>query len=176
MNALPSVSTSASLAATALADCLADLASVLERVSDLDYVATPPGGVSGTIGAHVRHCLDHVNAVLDPPPDGVVRYDGRRRQATLESDRRVAAAALRESAARLEALVQERADAPLVLESQVDRRGACVQVLSSLARELVFVLQHTIHHQALVALLLAGRGVAVPHTFGYAPSTPRTAA
>jgi uncharacterized damage-inducible protein DinB len=106
----------------------------------------------------------------------VVRYDGRRRQATLESDRRVAAAALRESAARLEALVQERADAPLVLESQVDRRGACVQVLSSLARELVFVLQHTIHHQALVALLLAGRGVAVPHTFGYAPSTPRTAA
>jgi uncharacterized damage-inducible protein DinB len=170
------MATSTSLAAGALADCLAELAAVLERVSDLDYVVKPPGGVSGAIGAHVRHCLDHVNAVLDPGPDGVVRYDGRRRHPTLESDRRVAAATLRRSAERLEALTRETADAPLVLESQVDRQGRCVQVISSLARELVFVLQHTIHHQALVALLLAGRGVAVPHTFGYAPSTPRTAA
>ena len=170
------VSTSTSLAAAALADCLADLALVLERVSDLDYVAKAPGGVSGAIGAHVRHCLDHVNAVLDPAPDGVVRYDGRRRQPTLETDRHAAAATLRRSAERLDALTRETADAPLLLESQVDRQGVCVQVVSSLARELVFVLQHTIHHQALVALLLAGRGVAVPYTFGYAPSTPRTAA
>ena len=170
------VSTSTSLAAGALADCLGDLASVLERVSDLDYVAKAPGGVSGAIGAHVRHCLDHVNAVLDPAPDGVVRYDGRRRQPTLETDRQMAAATLRRSAERLDALTRETADAPLVLESQVDRQGVCVQVLSSLARELVFVLQHTIHHQALVGLLLAGRGVPVPNTFGYAPSTPRSAA
>ena len=90
--------TSTSLAAGALADCLGELASVLERVSDLDYVARPPGGVSGAIGAHVRHCLDHVNAVLEPAPDGVVRYDGRRRHATLETDRRIAAATLRRSA------------------------------------------------------------------------------
>ena len=173
MNAM---STSTSLAAGALADCLGELASVLERVSDLDYVAKPPSGVSGAIGAHVRHCLDHVNAVLEPASDGVVRYDGRRRHATLETDRRIAAATLRRSAERLEALTRETADAPLLLESQVDRQGACVQVISSLARELVFVLQHTIHHQALVALLLAGRGVPVPQTFGYAPSTPRTAA
>jgi uncharacterized damage-inducible protein DinB len=68
------------------------------------------------------------------------------------------------------------ADAPLVLESQIDRQGTCVRVRTSLARELVFVLQHTIHHQATVAVLLAGRGVAVPPTFGLAPSTPRTAA
>jgi uncharacterized damage-inducible protein DinB len=168
--------TSTIVAAGALAGCLGDLASVLERVSDLDYIAKPPGGVSGAIGAHVRHCLDHVDAVLDPAPDGVVRYDGRRRHPILETDRQVAAATLRRSAARLEALTRDTADAPLLLESQVDRQGGCVQVISSLARELVFVLQHTIHHQALVALLLAGRGVPVPHTFGYAPSTPRTAA
>ena len=49
-------------------------------------------------------------------------------------------------------------------------------VSAGITLTMVFVLQHTIHHQALVALLLAARGVAVPHTFGYAPSTPRTAA
>jgi uncharacterized damage-inducible protein DinB len=167
---------STSVAAGALADCLGDLASLLERMGDVDYVAKPPGDVSGAIGAHVRHCLDHVNAVLDPAPDGVVRYDRRRRQVTIESDRHVAAEALRRAAARLGALTAAAVDEPLQLESQVDRQGGCVHVTSSLARELVFVLQHTIHHQALVAVLLAGRGVPVPHTFGFAPSTPRTAA
>jgi uncharacterized damage-inducible protein DinB len=163
-------------AARALARCLADLACVLEQIGDLDYVARPPGGVSGTIGAHVRHCLDHVHAVLEPAPDGMVRYDRRRRHAVIEADRLAAAAALRRGVARLEALTPAAADAALLLESQVDRQGSCVQVTSSLARELVFVMQHTIHHQALVALLLAGRGVPVPETFGYAPSTPRSAA
>jgi hypothetical protein len=113
--------TSTTVAAGALAGCLGDLASVLERVSDLDYIAKPPGGVSGAIGAHVRHCLDHVDAVLDPAPDGVVRYDGRRRHPILETDRQVAAATLRRSAARLEALTRDTADVPLLLESQVDR-------------------------------------------------------
>jgi hypothetical protein len=53
----------------------------------------------------------------------------------------------------------------------VDCHGATVEVASSLGRELVFVLQHTIHHQAIVALLLAARGVTIPPRFGYAPST-----
>ena len=52
--------------------------------------------------------------------------------------------------------------------SQVDyRHGAAVEVTSvTLGRELVFVLQHTIHHQAIVALLLAARGIAIPPRFG----------
>jgi uncharacterized damage-inducible protein DinB len=167
---------STSLSARALARCLNELAALIDRTPDLDYVAKPRGGVSGSIGAHVRHCLDHVNAVLDPTADGVVSYDHRRRQTAIEEHRVVAAAALRASAERLEGLAAATPDAPLTLEAQVDRDGRCVLVRSSMARELVFVLQHTIHHQALVALLLAERGVPVPRTFGYAPSTPRSAA
>jgi len=43
---------------------------------------------------------------------------------------------------------------------------------STSARELAFVISHTIHHQAIIAVLLASQGVAVPHRFGVAPSTP----
>lgn len=44
---------------------------------------------------------------------------------------------------------------------------------STLARELAFVMSHTIHHQAIVALLLEQQGGGVPdERFGYAPSTP----
>ena len=88
----------------------------------------------------------------------------------------MAVAALRAAVDRLEQVAARTPDAPVLLETQVDREGGRVQVATSMARELVFVLQHTIHHQALVALLLAGRGVPVPLTFGYAPSTPRPAA
>jgi uncharacterized damage-inducible protein DinB len=162
--------------ARALARCLAELSAVIERTTDVDYVARPPGGVSGSIGAHVRHCLDHVHAVLDRVPEGAMSYDHRRRHAALEECRQVAVAALRAAVDRLEQVAARTPDAPVLLETQVDREGGRVQVATSMARELVFVLQHTIHHQALVALLLAGRGVPVPLTFGYAPSTPRPAA
>jgi uncharacterized damage-inducible protein DinB len=45
--------------------------------------------------------------------------------------------------------------------------------MSTLARELAFVLNHTIHHQAMIGLLASLHGCDVPDGFGYAPSTPR---
>jgi uncharacterized damage-inducible protein DinB len=40
-------------------------------------------------------------------------------------------------------------------------------------RELAFVINHTIHHQALIAVLLAWHGIEVAPRFGVAPSTPK---
>jgi hypothetical protein len=58
------------LPAFALAEHLDALAEVVERVSDFDYLARPSSGVSGSIGAHVRHCVDHVTALLDRTAEG----------------------------------------------------------------------------------------------------------
>jgi hypothetical protein len=63
-------------------------------------------------------------------------------------------------------------DVPITLWTMLDRRGTRARVRTSLGRELVFVLQHTIHHEAVVAVLLAGRGRVLPGHFGVAPSTP----
>ena len=161
------------LTARALASCLTDLATLLDATSDLDYVTRPDGGTSGSVGAHVRHCLDHVRAVLDAAEGGLLSYDGRERDQALEQRRTLGILALHQQSARLEALVGRPADQPIHLAAQVDYRGGSVEVTSSLGRELVFVLQHTIHHQAIVALLLAARGIAIPPRFGYAPSTVR---
>jgi uncharacterized damage-inducible protein DinB len=157
--------------ALALTGCLLDVATLLEATSDLAYLSRPEGGVSGSVGAHVRHCLDHVRAVLDAADGAVLSYDCRERDTALEHDRTLGILALRQQGSRLEALVGRPADQPLLLKVQVDGHGATVEVASSLGRELVFVLQHTIHHQAIIALLLAARGVTVPPRFGYAPST-----
>ena len=42
---------------------------------------------------------------------------------------------------------------------------------STLGRELLFLLSHTIHHYALIDLLLREEGFEVPPDFGMAPST-----
>jgi uncharacterized damage-inducible protein DinB len=40
-------------------------------------------------------------------------------------------------------------------------------------RELAFVISHTVHHQALIAVLVALAGGEIPEAFGLAPTTPR---
>jgi uncharacterized damage-inducible protein DinB len=55
----------------------------------------------------------------------------------------------------------------------IARSGEALTGWSTRARELAFVVSHTIHHQAIIALLMSFQGLAVPAQFGYAPSTPR---
>ena len=44
-------------------------------------------------------------------------------------------------------------------------------LVTSLARELEFLVSHTVHHYALVAVLAHAHGVIMPADFGMAPST-----
>jgi uncharacterized damage-inducible protein DinB len=43
---------------------------------------------------------------------------------------------------------------------------------SSVGREVAFVINHTIHHHAIVGQMLSGRGIPVNPHLGLAPSTP----
>lgn len=159
--------------AFALAEHLDAFAEVVERLSDLDYLARPSTGVSGSIGAHVRHCVDHVTALLDRTAGGEMTYDDRQRDTALEQNRRLAVETLRRLAGRVREMAPRTSDVLITLWTMLDRRGTRARVRTSLGRELVFVLQHTIHHEAVVAVLLAGGGRVLPGHFGLAPSTPR---
>lgn len=157
----------------ALDRALADMSAVVASLSPEAYRARPLPGVSGSIGEHVRHCLDHVQALVSAEPSSALSYDGRARGTRVETD---PAAALRSiQILRLKVAVgrwSTRADEPIVVSSTISR-GAEVNGLSTLVRELAFVLNHTIHHQATIALLASLEGFDVPDGFGYAPSTPR---
>src|SRR5262247_2384795 len=63
----------------ALAQLLEDLGAVVANLSSEAYCAPFERGVSGTIGEHVRHCLDHVAALLAADPAMVLTYDRRQR-------------------------------------------------------------------------------------------------
>jgi uncharacterized damage-inducible protein DinB len=159
-------------AVTALTRSLDDLADLLSRTSDETYVWKPSGGVSGSIGAHVRHVLDHVTVLVDGPRHKHVTYDRRERDTLIEQSRHAGIEALRRAGGRLAAFMDAPLDEMLTLEALVEHGQPPIAVRTSLARELVFARQHTIHHQAIIAVLLQQIGVATPSRFGYAPATP----
>ena len=156
----------------AVASHLVEIASVLDHLDDGTYREVRPDRVSGSVGAHVRHVLDHVAALVEPSEPAVVDYDSRRRGTLVEHHRLTGIAELRRLALRLQRLTAA-ADGEIVeLSAVVAASGARVRTRTTVGRELVFVLSHTVHHQAIIALLLASRGQALPDRFGLAPSTP----
>jgi hypothetical protein len=156
---------------SALSDLLDDLADLLIRVSPQAYVARPAPGISGAVGEQVRHTLDHISALLTAEGGGTLSYDGRQRGTTIESDLRAAI----DETLRLRALAELEAgrslDEPILIAAKLSATSV-VETWSTVGRELAFVLAHTIHHEAIIALLLAMQGIQVPPRFGYAPSTP----
>ncbi|MBY0455873.1 MAG: DinB family protein [Gemmataceae bacterium] len=163
---------------TAAAELAAALAAALRQVHDLlagltddQYARKPGGALPSSIGGHVRHNLDHVAALLTGLPAGAIDYDRRERGTPIESDRRVALAAARRLEADLLLFHWDAAPATvrLTLLSAPDRPP--VDVRTTPERELGFVLSHTIHHNALVAVIAAAVGAQVPAGFGYAPAT-----
>jgi uncharacterized damage-inducible protein DinB len=158
----------------ALDRLLDDLAGVLMGMTPEIYTARPVVGISGSVGEHVRHALDHIAALLSCAPATMLTYDRRQRGTAVETD---PSAALRHILRLKAALVQcadRSLDEPIQVASMVSVSGESVKSWSTLARELAFVVSHTIHHQAMIALLLSFQGLQAPDWFGYAPSTPRT--
>ena len=158
---------------SALARLLDELAAVLQQVSATSYTAKPFPRVSGSIGQHVRHLLDHVAGLCATARSGVLSYDWRERGTDVEADVSAALRTIRHLQGTLTQFDDCDENAPITLTSVVAHGAVPVAARSTLAREILFVISHTIHHQALIAVLLAWHGVDVAPRFGVAASTPR---
>ena len=152
---------------------LDELASLLMEVAPEVYCAGLATNVSGTIGEHVRHCLDHVSALLAADSSTALSYDRRHRGTAVESDPAEAIRHILQLKGALSAWSRRSLDEPIRVTSMISRSGDAVTGWSTLARELAFVVSHTIHHQAMIAVLLEIHGHSVPERFGHSPSTPQ---
>jgi uncharacterized damage-inducible protein DinB len=123
-----------------------------------------------SVGAQYRHILDHYRCLLHGLPDGRIDYDRRQRDPELENDRLAAARATRETLDQLR-LLSRSAPALALQVRQSAGSGEVEEQPSSLGRELLFLVSHTVHHYAIIRLLLAERGVECDPDLGVAPST-----
>lgn len=123
-------------------------------------------------GPHLRHVIEHYEALVLRDAHSLVDYDRRPRDRELERDPRLARA-------RLCALKQQLADWPDALLEQplsVHGQGGPAGEFdfathSSIGRELVFLASHATHHYALLQLYCEQQGIATDPNFGRAPAT-----
>jgi uncharacterized damage-inducible protein DinB len=151
-----------------LLDQLFDL---IESLTDEEYARKPVGVVESSIGGHVRHNLDHIAALLRGLRAARICYDHRDRGTDVERDRRAAREAILQLARDLRSVPWDHVPRTVALSALITPDAPPVDVVTSPDRELVFVVSHTIHHNALIRVMVKLIGAAVPADFGYAPST-----
>ncbi|MCA1770763.1 MAG: DinB family protein [Halomonas sp.] len=126
-----------------------------------------------TLGKHVRHIIDHYDALLDGIEGGKERidYEHRRREEILEQWPDQAAQRLVCIEASLQALDEKQLPTHLTLDYPFGNDRLAFG--SSIERELAFLASHTIHHMAILGLLAEQVGARLPESFGVHPSTLR---
>ncbi|MAY73382.1 MAG: hypothetical protein CMJ31_01410 [Phycisphaerae bacterium] len=147
-------------------------ASTIEQLPGDAYSKAAPGCDNATIGQHVRHLVDHYEAlVCGYETERVVSYDRRERGGTVETDTGAALDAIRSLRERLDGLddVQLSFDVTIRVLPAPDAEE--IELPSMFSRELAFVTHHGVHHHALIKLVARDLGVELDSTFGRAPST-----
>lgn len=146
------------------------------RLERLVGAGTPPHGQ--TPGRHLRHITDHFDALFaglrrvgqQSGTTPAVDYEQRARNPRIETDP-AAALALVQQQQRLCGQCCNSGDRELMVIHRTDQ--TVTSLPSSLSRELIFLSQHSVHHMAIIELLMLWQGVPISGDFGVNPSTRR---
>ena len=126
---------------------------------------------SDSIGAHLRHCIEHLQAIREGAETGVVDYDARARNQRLQEDQGYFLDELAALEHFLRGLNDEEAAGELRFCGLAGGDGQRIECQTSIVRELVFASSHTIHHLALTRLLAERLGRPFPNAIDVAFST-----
>ncbi len=157
----------------ACTDILAQLGDVLDSIEPADF-QKPSAALSGsTIGQHLRHTLEFFLCLESGYTSGTVNYDLRSHDKQIERDRLLA----RQTIARIEKFVSQMdLDRALQLELSYNVSGDHdVTLETTTARELVYNIEHAVHHMALMKIGIreVAPYIALEKNFGVAASTTR---
>jgi uncharacterized damage-inducible protein DinB len=147
---------------------------LLESLNQESFAAASPLGNKSSIGAHYRHCIDHFRQLFSGLDSRIVDYDARTRESLLETDRIAAISATKDLLTAARDLRKLAGETPIEVRCGVTYGEEETGTASStLDREVMFCISHTIHHYAIIAMLLRSVNHEVPEGFGVAPSTIR---
>jgi hypothetical protein len=144
---------------------------LLQRFEGKDATADPAS--FHRVGPHLRHCLDHFEALRRGLDAGQVEYDARDRDPSLENDPACCQAAIQATDTWLRELAESSPDlqTPLIVSQASCSTAAPTESRSTLERELIFLSGHTIHHLAVVSWICKEIGIELPDDFTLAFST-----
>lgn len=146
---------------------LAEGITLLGSITPVIYTKSQKPLFQSTIGAHFRHFLEHYECLFEQLPVRVIDYDQRRRYQRLEADFDYACEFIQLLKNRIEQIDQSYFELDLQIVSDQNRQP----VPTTLARELLFLESHTMHHYAMIAAMARASGVTIDGNFGVAIAT-----
>ncbi len=150
---------------------LLQLSDVLTQLSDEEYTCSLTVLSGSSLGQHFRHTLEFFTCLIDGKNSGIVNYDLRKRDLTIETERAVALALIEEI---INELRKSNNDFPIDFEANYELENDHVTIIkSTYMRELAYNIEHTIHHMALmkIGIEFLNPSVRLPVHFGIASST-----
>ena len=143
---------------------------VLDKLTAEQY-QTPSENLSGSsVGQHTRHIIELFQCLLAGYEKGSICYDDRKRDVRIESDPLFAKQLLTDIASSI-----ERTNIELQLSGVYDEASTDqLHLTTNYNRELLYNLEHTVHHMALIRVGLKElKTEFVTEHFGIASSTIR---
>lgn len=156
----------------ACAHILSQLADLVGQIQPADYTRPSENLSQSTIGQHLRHTLEFFICFEAGYAQGVVNYDKRAHNKLIERDPQSAQATI----ARIAQFVNTFAEKELKLEVGYDLASdSCVTINTTATRELVYNIEHAVHHMAIMKIGMreVAPYVPLPKDFGIAASTIR---
>lgn len=147
--------------------------SLLSSITDTEYSYNNGKYFKSGIGRHFRHIVEHYTSLINGYTEKI-NYDLRDRDLNLEINRKATISTLRNIIDSIETfeLNPELIDKTIKVKSNEGvGEGDSPWSVSSIRRELQFLVSHTVHHYALIGLILKTMAIPVPDNFGVAPST-----
>lgn len=138
---------------------------LLQQLSNEEFSKKNPELSQATIGEHMRHIIELMACLLENYDEGTINYDNRNRNVEIQSDVNCAISTLENQLTSIEKQ-----------NKQLSLVHNCFSIEETLPtnyfRELLYNLEHSIHHQALIKVALYNfPHIIISDTFGVAPST-----
>ncbi|AIG29598.1 hypothetical protein IA01_03525 [Flavobacterium psychrophilum] len=146
-------------------DTLEKLKDLINQLSNEDFVLPILYLGNSSIGEHSRHIIEMFQCLLNSYKSGLLNYDDRQRNNLIQTDTNFAIQTIENIINSIERENKNIALNQMLYENQVS-------IQTNYFRELLYNLEHCIHHQALIKVAVFQlENIKVTENFGIAPST-----
>lgn len=152
----------------AIKESFVQLTNVLDQLNQEQYTAASSNLSGSTIGQHMRHVIELYQCLLAGYGSGIVCYDKRTRDTAIENNIELARHLLQQLSGAVDLDNRD-----MLLESFFGEDASVqINLPTNYYRELMYNLEHSVHHMALMKVGLKEFSIAeVSENFGVASST-----
>ncbi len=149
---------------------LEQLSHFLHQINEQQYCTSLPIFSESTVGMHVRHIIEFYQCLLKGVQQGEMDYDARERSLLQETNIAYALECIQNLCIDLSSIQSNK---PILLMSTQKNANQKLTIESNIFRELLYVIEHTIHHLAIIKMgcMSAFPNIQFHKDFGVAYST-----